>query len=47
MQGLLLNLWIIAEALQPEDFRLAAKPRHLPLGVVAVRLLRGLQACSR
>src|SRR6516225_8212882 len=30
---------IITEARQPDDLRLAAKPRHLPLGIVAMSLL--------
>ena|SRR5271155_2627077 len=38
-----LNLHIIAEAAQPVNFRFSAKPRHLALGVVAVRLLGSLK----
>src|SRR5271166_210030 len=38
-----LNLRIIAKAAQPANLRLAAKPGHLPLSIVAVRLLGGLK----
>src|SRR5579863_8056920 len=37
-----LNVLFISEAAQPADFRFPAKPGHLPLGVVAVGLLRRL-----
>src|SRR5271167_658064 len=29
---------VVAEALEPQHIRLAAKPRHLPLGIVAMSL---------
>jgi hypothetical protein len=38
-----LNLLIVPEAAQPADLRLAPKPSHLPLGVVTVSLLCGVQ----
>src|SRR5579862_6988131 len=41
---LLLNRVFLAEAAQPMDIRLAPKPRHLPFGIVAMRLLRGSQS---
>ena len=41
-KNLALNLLITAKPLQPCDFRLATKPRHLPLGVVPMCLLRCL-----
>ena len=37
-----LNLRIVTKTLQPDDVWLSAEPRHLALGVIAVRLLRGL-----
>src|ERR1700683_385796 len=41
--GFSLNLRLVAKTAQPMDFRLAAKPCHLPLGIVAVSLLGGLK----
>src|ERR1700680_1865628 len=38
-----LDLRVVAEAAQPVNLRLAAKPGHLAFGVVAVSLLRGQQ----
>src|SRR5260370_2468092 len=43
MRGGLLNLRIVPEAPQPLDLWFAAEPGHLAFGVVAVRLLSGLQ----
>jgi len=37
-----LHARLIPEAAQPTYLRFAAEPRHLALGVIAVRLLRGL-----
>src|SRR6185437_8390272 len=37
------NLHIISKPSEPRHIRLAAEPRHLPLGVVAMALLRGAQ----
>src|ERR1700731_108856 len=39
----LLNLRIVPKAPQPVHLRLATEPCHLPLGVIAVSLLRRLQ----
>jgi hypothetical protein len=41
--GFLLNPGVIAEAAQPLRIWLAAKPCHLPLGVIPVGLLSSLQ----
>ena len=38
-----LDSLFVSETFQPLDVRLAAKPGHLPLGIVAVSLLSGLQ----
>ena len=40
----LLNLFVIAKALEPGDVRFAPEPGHLALGVVAMGLLGGLQS---
>jgi hypothetical protein len=41
-QRFLLDFRIVAETFEPVHLRLAAKPGHLSLGVVAMRLLGGL-----
>src|SRR5437660_970156 len=43
-ERVLLNARIVAKASKPLHIRLAPEPRHLPLGIVAVRLLRRLQS---
>ena len=47
LHGFPLDLRIVAEALQPRNFRLAPEPCHLALGIVAMCLLRGLRLPAR
>ena len=42
VECLLLNVRIVPKTVEPRDFRLSSEPRHLPLCVVAMSLLRAL-----